>query len=210
MRTIFFLLVSVTCFAQEELREFGIAEVFRSGDSIFIKRLITKVINVSEGTVTKMRTPPDSARLFIAPDGGIYEGVITWRKVGGPVEPPPTTGVDTVDGFNFVYTGWQTNSVISDPVRTPGWYKNTISYSTAGEAKYTFNGTGVELYAEKLPSHGSGAVTVGTQSKTVSWSGTKQLPALIFKSDPLPQGQHTISIKPVTGVVLIDFIVITR
>jgi hypothetical protein len=95
------LLSSILANAQtQEQRQFGIIEVFRGGDSLFIKKLKTVVVNVSEGTVTKMRTPPDSAKLFIASDGGVYEGVITWRKVG-----VVTPVIEKIDGESAIFTG---------------------------------------------------------------------------------------------------------
>lgn len=194
------LLSSLLANAQtQEQRQFGIIEVFRGGDSLFIKKLRTVVINVSEGTITKMRTPPDSAKLFIAPDGEVYEGVITWRKVGGVVTPV----TEQIDGELATFVGsW---------VRTgtnPGWHNNTIAFSNTpgATASYTFTGTRVELWSELLPSHGLGTVTLNGVTTQVSFRGPSKLPALIYSSPTLPSGTYTIKLTVVTGYNLLDFI----
>lgn len=205
---IIFLLSSLLTQAQQELRQFGIAEVFRSGDSIFIKKLVTQVVNVSEGTVTKMRTPPDTAKLFIAPDNGIYEGVITWRKVGGVVTPPAGV-VEKVDGSKATFkpiTNWVQGTAA-------GWFgdidkPNSIAYSgTVGAtATYTFTGKRIELWAERLSSHGTGAVTVNGVVTPVTFNMLPfGLPVKIYDSGILPVGTYELKLTVVTGICLIDY-----
>lgn len=201
-----FLLSCLLTQAQQELRNFGIAEVFRSGDSIFIKKLVTQIVNVSEGTVTKMRTPPDTAKLFIAPDGGIYEGVITWKKVGGVVVPGEP---EKIDGELATFTGtWARTS------NNPAWYLNTIAYSnTVGAAaSYSFAGTKVEIWAERLASHGIGTVKIDNGPEVqVSFRATPfGLPVKIFESATLPLGSHTVTLKVVSGYCLLDYLIIHK
>lgn len=120
--------------------------------------------------------------------------------------PPPPIQIDTIDSEQLVYEGWARHGATS----TPGWYKGTISYSSAGEARYTFVGTGVEVWGE-TGNHGTGTVTVDGQTKSASWqSASPKLPAKVAEFKGLSQGQHTVSIKPVSGTILIDFLVIQR
>lgn len=217
---IFILALCVVCSelqAQQEQRNFGIAEVFRSGDSIFIKKLLTQVVNVSEGTVTKMRTPPDTAKLFIAPDGGIYEGVITWRKVGGTT-PPPVFITEKVDGERATFSAapnpvWSLHGTTA----APGWYgennTRTIAFSNVAGSffTYTFTGTKVELWAEKKTSHGTGTVSIDNGPvQPVSFIGPSALPVLIYSSLDLPIGVHTIRLTVVSGYSLLDYFIITK
>lgn len=208
---IFFLFITITVYSHAQERNFGIAEVFRSGDSIFIKKLVTQVINVSEGTVTKFRTPPDTAKLFLAPDGGVYEGVITWRKVGGttPVDIIDSTTVDSESGTIYSTT-WLHGSTTA-----AGWYNNTISYATVAgaTASYTFIGRQVKIYAERMSSHGTGTVSIlkGTQvivnEAPVSFKSTvKQLPVLVYSSPVLADGTYTVVLKATGGApTMLDY-----
>ena len=184
----------------QQQRQFGIAEVFRSGDSIFIKKLVTQVINVSEGTVTKMRTPPDTAKLFISPDGGIYEGVVTWRKVGGVVVPV----TEKIDGELANFTGaWVRTST------NPGWYQNSIAFSNTPNStvSYTFTGTKIALWSERLATHGTGTVSIdnGTPVAVSFKVAPFGLPVKIWESAVLPSGSHTIKLTCVSGYVLLDY-----
>lgn len=120
-------------------------------------------------------------------------------------EPPPIQ-IDTIDSELLVYEGWARHGATS----TPGWYKGTISYSSAGEARYTFVGTGVEVWGE-TGNHGTGTVTVDGQTKPANWqSASVKLPAKIVEFKGLPQGQHIVTIKPVSGTILVDFLVLLR
>lgn len=210
MKILVLIFLAIPCFAQEELREFGIAEVFRSGDSIFIKRLVTKVINVSEGTVTKMRTPPDSARLFIAPDGGIYEGVITWRKVGGPVEPP--IGTETIiDGVTRDSRNQYTGTWVHSTSSWTSVFGGTASYSNTPGATLTisFTGNRIQWFSEKSNNKGEAMVSIdGSTEISVPLFATNPTPpnvkSMVYESPELPQGAHTFKIRVVSQSVLHD------
>lgn len=204
---IIFLLSSLLTQAQtEQQRNFGIAEVFRSGDSIFIKKLVTQVVNVSEGTVTKFRTPPDTAKLFIAPDGGIYEGVITWKKVGGGTPNPPV--IEKIDGELATFTGtWARTS------NNPAWYMSTIAYSnTVGAAaSYTFTGTKIELWGERLASHGTGTITLAGFTTQANFKAEPfGLPVKIYESPVLPIGTYTLRLTVGSGYNLLDYFLVTK
>lgn len=178
--------------AQPPVRNFGIAEVFRSGDSIFIKKLVTQVINVSEGTVTKMRTPPDTAKLFMNPDGQVYEGVITWRKVGGVV--PPVFIQETIDniGSANVYFGtWLQGT-------NAGHFNNSLTFSqtTGNTLTVSFTGTKIEWFAEKEKTHAIAAVSIdgGAEVEYDLYSPTNQKQVKIFEKD-LTNGPHTFRLR---------------
>lgn len=192
----FLVLFSVVAFcshAQQEQRNFGIAEVFRSGDSIFIKKLVTQVINVSEGTVTKMRTPPDTAKLFMNPDGQIYEGVITWRKVGGVVVPPVLVQetIDNVGSPNVYFGTWLQGT-------NAGHFNNSLTFSQIAGNTLTvsFTGTKIEWFAEKEKTHAIAAVSIdgGTEVEYDLYSPTNQKQVKIFEKD-LTNGPHTFRLR---------------
>lgn len=204
------LLFSLLSQAQEESRNFGIAEVFRGGDSIFIKKLKTVVIKVHDGLVTRQDTNIDSARLFISSDGSLYQGVITWKKVGGVVVPPVT---EKIDGEKASFSV-APNPVWSNHSPNVNWSGGTIAFSNApgSTATYTFTGTKVELWAERLASHGTGTVKIDTGAEqTVSFKDTPLgLPVKIYESATLPLGVHTIVLKCVSGYVLLDYLIIHK
>jgi hypothetical protein len=90
----------------------------------------------------------------------------------------------------------------------PGWYKNTISYSNAGEVRYQYSGKKLEIWGETGPNNGTATVISGTQvlKTDVSWKGEQKLPVLIYTVEN-PSG--TTVIRPNgDGYVLIDFITI--
>lgn len=190
-----FLLSCLLTEAQQELRNFGIAEVFRGGDSIFIKKLVTQVVNVSDGVTTKMRTPPDTAKLFIAPDNGIYEGVITWKKVGGVVIPPVPSvlgSIDNVDARNK-YTGdWTTFNHLA-------FHNSTSTYTLVnGIVEVTFIGKKIEWWTEKAVNHGIVGLSIdGGAETTVDLyaNTTVNNSQKVWTSTDLSAGQHKLKIR---------------
>jgi hypothetical protein len=190
----------------QELRNFGIAEVFRGGDSIFIKKLRTVVVNVSEGKITKMRTPPDSATLFIAPDGLVYEGTTVWRKVG--TTPSIEVIVDDTDPANVYSTPWTKKSVANGDAWTSVFEKQTCSYiNTAGATlTYTFTGKRIEVWQEKTNNKGMIAISLGPGTTASGAETTIDLYAAtgvnntqkVWESAELNPGTYTIKIR-VTG-----------
>lgn len=213
---LFFLLLlmfaALCSHAQQEQRNFGIAEVFRGGDSIFIKKLRTVVINVSDGLVTKQDTSIDSARLFLSSDGALYQGTTVWRKVGGTV-PPPVFVTEKVDGERATFTGTWTRGVTT----APGWYgvpSPTIAYSNSvgASVSYTFTGTKIEIFAERLLTHGIGKIQIDSDAEVnVSFNTAPfGIPIKVFDSGVLPNGSHTIKLTVISGYVLLDFFQVSK
>lgn len=199
MKILILLFISFTCLAQERyIKENEIPSVhipklgatydtMRNGQGVAFRFITT-----AYGTV-------DTTKMIIIK----YEA---YQIDVANSEPPPAAQIDTIDSEQLVYEGWARHGATS----TPGWYKGTISYSSAGEARYTFVGTGVEVWGE-TGNHGTGTVTVDGQSKSASWqSDTRKLPAKVAEFKGLPQGQHTVTIKPVSGTILLDFLIIQR
>lgn len=224
---LFFLLLlmfaALCSHAQQEQRNFGIAEVFRGGDSIFIKKLRTVVINVSDGLVTKQDTSIDSARLFLSSDGALYQGTTVWRKVGGTV-PPPVFVTEKVDGERATFSTsplWSLHGITTAAT----WYgvpNPTIAYSNVvgSSVSYTFTGTKIELWGERKPNdpaktaaqnHGNGTVSIDNgAAQPVTFVGPSALPVLIYSSPDLPLGSHTIRLSVVSGYNLIDYFLIHK
>jgi hypothetical protein len=133
-----------------------------------------------------------------------------WRPPSIPIPTDDTTRIDGRNG-TFVGTGW------GHPIAAGnGWSANTLSFSNiAGNTvTYKFQGTKVELWGEKKTTHGTGVVTVRLganviDTKTVSFIGTTQLPALIYTSPNLTaNSNYTIELKVTSGWNLVDFLVI--
>lgn len=125
------------------------------------------------------------------------------------LEPPNIPNAEKIDGEAATFsTGWR-----HGPTADSSWYQNTIAYSNvAGEtATYAFTGTGIELYAETKPGHGTGTVTLlrGTEvieTKDVSFvSATTVIPAKIYEKKGLTSGTYTIRLTSVQNPVLLDF-----
>lgn len=202
---LFLFIITVCSHAQQEQRNFGIAEVFRSGDSIFIKKLVTQVINVSEGTVTKFRTPPDTAKLFLAPDGGVYEGVITWRKVGGVVVPPVDPLPDLITDIDDKASDTRNKyTLVWTPSVNAPWNANhfdkTASYTLVkdGALETTFDGYKVEWFTEKRFNHGIAAVSIdgGPEVMVDLYDARTDNPSLkVWTSPVLTSGIHKIKIR---------------
>lgn len=134
------------------------------------------------------------------------------------VPPVPTDDTTRIDGRNSTFVGtWANGFTTNASGQTVdiGWYKNTIAYSNvAGNTvTFKFQGTKVELWAEKTPTHGTGTVTLrnGTtvvETKTVSFVGTKELPVLIYSSASIPLATYSIELKVTSGYNLLDFYVV--
>lgn len=120
--------------------------------------------------------------------------------------PTPVIIEQIVDGeqatfsSNWTYHG-QTNA--------SGWHQNTIAYSnvTGSTVSFTFTGRKIELWAETMPSHGTGTIKIDNEAEvSVSFvSPTKALPAKVFERSWTTDGQHTIVLKSVSGYVLCDY-----
>lgn len=111
-----------------------------------------------------------------------------------PVEPALVD--DASD--DVVYTGDWTHADPSSGY-TSGDFFGTESFSDAAgaTASLTFTGTGVALYAAKSDNLGIVKVSVdGKATSTVDLYGPGKTPAQeVFRSDPLPYGEHTIKVE---------------
>jgi hypothetical protein len=205
MKTLLLLLISFSAFAQDK--------VYRvhtdSEDSLILLRYSqSKTINVTEGLVYKWVIPAvDTARFFNATDGQ-YEATVTFRKLG-TTDPDTTTVTTKVDAEQMTFSSdWQRHG----PTVNNLWYNKTIAYSNdpASSAKYSFNGKRIEVWGEKNEGQGTGVIIIDSVSHDVSWKvGPYGLPVMVFAKD-LPEGNHTIEIKPKVGNVLIDYLVIAK
>lgn len=127
-----------------------------------------------------------------------------------PTAPPIVIDSTTVDSEQgTVYSNWPAHGATT----APGWHAGTISYGTAAgaTASYTFTGRQVKIYAERLPSHGSGTVTIlqGStviKTSTVVFIGPKALPVKVYDSGILPDGTYTVVLKADgNGPAMLDF-----
>lgn len=128
-----------------------------------------------------------------------------------PIEPPviPFVIVDNAvrgaQGYQWDYVStWATPGT-----GITGWYNLTLDYTgtTNAYAEITFNGTRIQLYTEKLNTHGIFEVSLdGVVVDTVDlYSATQQLQALVFdtgdaddpdnEEGPLTQAVHTLKLR---------------
>jgi hypothetical protein len=197
----------VTCFVQ-----FGMSQKLAE---VEIKRIwnSSKEIDSKHGLVEDWALGDDTARYFLPKPGlrsrtFIYDPnlPLPWNEVTPPIDIVTTK----VDGSKAKFgAGWYFGP--TNVATTPGWHDNTIAFANApgSTVTYTFSGTKIELWAEILPTHGTGTVKIDNGAETkVSFNGAKQLPALIYSSPILPAGTHTITLKVTSGYNLLDFFVI--
>ena len=182
MKTLILLLISFTSYSQVMLVE--VQKVWSNRADI----------EATPGTTYVYELGDDTARYFVAPPGKVVKATITFTEVTG-TSPTPRV-VDATSNTVTFSSGWKAGATTA-----PGWYQGTIAWTaTAGEtAKYTFIGSGIELYAERLPTHGTGTVTLtkGTQiisTDNVTFKGEKQLPAKIYEKIGLTPGEYTLTL----------------
>lgn len=152
----------------------------------------------------------DSARYWIPPAGKTIRATVTFEEAG--TAPSTTETVDATRETTQFSGSWTAGTTDAD-----GWMGRTIAYSNiAGEtAKFNFTGTGIEVYAEKKPSHGSGTITItkGTQvvaTTSVNFNAPLELPAKIFEKKDLQRGDYTITLAVGSGWNLLDYFVVHK
>lgn len=189
----FFLLMGGLAFAQSK----RLIEV--------AKEYVTQDIPVTDGMIYRYKIPTDTARYFAA-GADVYDVEVKFIKRGGGGPVDPTT--EKIDGEKATFSV-APNPVWSNHSPNVNWSGGTIAFSNAAgsTATYTFTGTKVELWAERLASHGTGTVKIDTGTEqNVSFKDTPLgLPVKIYESATLPLGSHTIVLKCVSGYVLLDY-----
>jgi hypothetical protein len=148
-----------------------------------------------------------------APDAGAYEwGATDAAWVPGYVA-VTTNDVDATaaNGVVFSVTGvagatatWELPSAANSQ-----WFGSTISYSfnAGATAKFSFTGTKIRIYAERLATHGTGTITIdGGAPTTLDFNDTPYgLQLLIYESGTLSAASHNVVITVSTGVALLDY-----
>lgn len=212
MKYLILILFPLVSFAQDK-----VYRVHTDTDDtlLLIRYNHSATINVSEGLVYKWKLPAnDTARFFNATDGD-YEATITFRKLGTNPDPEPV--IETIDNTQMTAAdGWTRNG----PTTSPGWFNNTTAWSNTVGANisYTFEGTKVELWAERKNTHGKGQVIIYDEQSDTEVSSVEVdfsqaphgLPVLIWASPTLPEKQYTFMLRCNSGVVLDDYLKITK
>ena len=193
MKTLFFLLISIAAFAQQP----DVAgDVLHHGVPLIpVQPALGKsyMFLYLKGTAILPETIPDSTWV-----------VIRFNKPAADTTKVPVTQIDTVDSEALTYSDWPRHGTPAPA----GWYANTISYSTTGTASYTFTGTKISVYSETKETHGVGEIRIDDVGTEVKWNEAPYgLDKKVFEKTLQP-GSHTIVIKPVSGVVLIDYLVV--
>jgi hypothetical protein len=94
------------------------------------------------------------------------------------------------------------------------WDGGTIAYSNAVNSvvSYTFTGKKIEIWAERLATHGVGKVQIDTGPEmTVNFNvapyGLKQK---IYESEVMTLGTYTVKLTCVSGYVLLDYYIVWK
>lgn len=118
-----------------------------------------------------------------------------------PPEPIPDpfvlidSAVKGVNGYqnNYQGGGW------TDGVNVPGWYLGTLSYTATPNAynAFKFNGTKIEWYTEKGPTHGIVGVSIdGLNEVMIDLYAAEFTPMVkVFESELLEQVLHTLKLR---------------
>lgn len=188
--TLLTLLISSLCFSQT------LVDV----NKIYIRKDITVTDNLTYKW--DVFSGNDTARYFNA-GNDVYEATVVFRKKGVPVV------TEKIDGELATFVGnWVRTST------NPGWYLNTIAFSnTVGStASYTFTGTKIELWAERLATHGIGTITTDNGAAVpVNFNVAPfGLPVKIFEGATLPLGTHSIKLTVGSGYCLWDYVIVTK
>jgi hypothetical protein len=215
-----FLLLAFTAAAQTPLADVKLkthqtnAGPLTTIDSVGKVWKNVKDVNPTHGMTYTYTLGDDTARYFHPVPGKTYKAKVVFydAAIGLPTEPtppPPPTVVQTqVDGERATFsTGWSHGNTTAT-----GWFQNTIAYSNVANSTvtYTFTGFKVELWAEKLPNHGTGFIRIdnGPEVPVSFQNPTKLLPAKIYESETLTEGQHTITLRVGVGYNLLDYFMV--
>lgn len=200
MKILLLLLISFTAYSQNQVMLVEVSKTWPNRADI----------EATPGKTYSYVLGDDSARYFIPPAGKIVRAIIKFEEVG--TAPSTTEKIDATretTQFSGSWTAGATNAT--------GWLGNTIAYSNvSGEtAKFNFNGTGIEVYAEKKPGHGTGTITItkGTQvvaTTSVNFNAPLQLPAKIFEKKDLQRGDYTLTLTVGSGYSLLDYFVVHK
>jgi hypothetical protein len=152
-------------------RRFAIVEFVDSVHYNVIK-LITNVVMVTEGLVTKAQTPPDTATLYLAADGVTkYVGTTVWRT--NAVYDTTFVEKERVDDPSGTPARWVfNNALLAKPTTKPGCYLNSftgVSVTTSASFReFTFVGDRIEFYGERWQGHGNVKIFIdGVQMATL-------------------------------------------
>jgi hypothetical protein len=129
-------------------------------DSFYVKKLITNVVLIEEGTVTKRDTQTDTAALYLPADGKtVFVGTTTWHE---NVRFDTTwTEVARIDDPATNNTSWSLLTNISKAANVSGKnvYNKSFSYVTVASSKSVLElkpvaADRLEFFSEHYPTHG--------------------------------------------------------
>lgn len=196
MKILFLLLLSFSAFAQQP----DVAgDVLHPGVPIIpVQPALGKayLFKYEKGTAILPETVPDGTWILIK-----------FNKAGSDTTVVPAPAIQRVDAEAFTFSSdWQRHGSTTDT----SWYAKTIAYSTTGSATYNFNGKRIAVYGERKATHGTGEIRIDSVGHTVNWNTEPfGVPVKVFEKN-LPPGNHTITIKPLSGVILLDYLVIEK
>jgi hypothetical protein len=199
MKTLILILISFSAFAQQP----DVAgDILHPGVPIIpiipVQPALGKayLFKYEKGTAILPETVPDGTWILIK-----------FNKAGSDTTVVPAPAIQRVDGEALTFSSdWQRHGATTDT----SWYAKTIAYSTTGSATYNFNGKGIAVYGESKPTHGTGEIRIDSVGHTVNWNTAPfGVPVKVFEKN-LPPGNHKITIRPLSGVILLDYLVIEK
>ena len=169
---------------------------FGSGATIGSKRLVSGV----EVTATDIKITVDSYNDKL-PEISTVEVYAAGDLFGD--KPVVLNGLTAIDNTEMEKSGNWTAETIND------CHNSTSMYTSAANAaaSFTFTGSRLFLYGTQDPNHGSARIIIdGTEAALINThSSTRDTNALLYASDTLEYGEHTVTITVVgDGAVGLD------
>lgn len=199
-------------------RKFAIIEIFDNDayiDSFKVKKLITDVVLVKDGTITKRDTEADTATLYLAEDGVTkYIGTTTWHT--NTLFDTTWTVKETYDDAAGAPSRWVINNIsLATNSTKPGVYNKSFTFvkvtSSPSSAKTTFTGDRVEFFSERYQGHGLVKILIDGQQVSVKYQNdqpwvtdfSRMQPTFyyVFPKDKFdsPPTQHTLELQTDPG-----------
>jgi len=157
---------------------------------------LPKLIKASKDTTFIV----DDSNLLLIERPTNDEYVVTMNFVRRVIEPVITI----VNDDKLTYTGaW----VIAEG----DTYTVTYSTTPGAVAKYSFTGNRIEVISDLAPGHGNLGYTINSGlEKVVNLYSAVRKNGVVVIDEPVPQGFNTITLRCISGTVLIDYLRISK
>ncbi|WP_204205474.1 alpha-L-fucosidase, partial [Olsenella sp. An290] len=181
--------------------EDGSWKEFGSGATIGAKRLVRSTEVSSDAIKIDLQTDDvftGERALAQISEVGLYKASPAFE-----IPTPIPTGLSAIDNDEMTQTGsWTDEAITSCYEGTSQWTSNTSS-----TLSFTFTGTQFSIIGTADPGHGTMGVSVdGGEVKRIATNNvsSRNTSAVLYSSDVLEPGEHTVTISVISGAVGID------